>query len=244
VEPGLIEAMHAAESTHWWFRARRRILLSILNDELPEGARLLDVGCGTGYFLEAAQEYWDVYGLDFAEEAVAFCRGRGLTNVRQASVQALADLEGGSFDCVSFCDVIEHLDDDVGALGAAGRLLRPGGLCLVTVPAYQWLWSPRDDAHHHRRRYTRASLTRTILDAGLQSEFVTYFNSYLFPLAVVSRLIERVFKLTGSEQVHAPPGPINNLFERIFRHERHRLVGKPRRGFKAGLSVLAIATLK
>lgn len=244
MEPGLIEAMRASEASHWWFRARRRILLSILNDELPEGARLLDVGCGTGYFLEAAQEYWDVHGLDFAEEAVAFCRSRGLTNVRQASVQALADLEGRSFDCVSFCDVIEHLDDDVGALRAAESLLHPAGVVLVTVPAYQWLWSPRDDLHHHRRRYTKASLTSTIVEAGLQPEFVTYFNSHLFLLAAISRLVDRAFNLQGSEQVHPPPALINRLFEQVFGHERHRLSSTPRRGFMTGLSVLAIATLK
>ncbi len=242
MEPGLLEAIHAAEESHWWFRARRRILLAILRSRLPEAARLLDVGCGTGYLLEAAQEYWDVHGLDFAEEAVAFCRARGLISVRRASVETLAELEGRSFDCVSFCDVIEHLDDDIGALRAADSLLRPAGVVLVTVPAYQWLWSPRDVLHHHRRRYTKASLTRAIVDAGLQPEFVTYFNSYLFPLAAVSRLVDRALKLRGSEQVHPPPLLINRLFERVFGHESHRLSGVPRRGFIAGLSVLALAT--
>jgi SAM-dependent methyltransferase len=233
--------MHAAEASHWWFRSRRSILLTILRTRLPMGARLLDVGCGTGYFLEAAREHWEVHGLDFAEEAVEFCRRRGLATVRQASVQALAKLEGDSFDCVCFCDVIEHLDDDVGALDAAKNLLRPEGVVLITVPAFEWLWSPRDDVHHHRRRYTRSSLIYSLEAAGLQPEFVTYFNSYLFPFAVVTRLFDRIFKRTGSELVVPPTPAINRLFERIFHYERHRLSADPRRGFKVGLSVLALA---
>jgi SAM-dependent methyltransferase len=240
MQQGLLDRMLAVEEKHWWFSARRELLLALLHRWVPPGRRFLDVGCGTGFLLGRARETWEVWGLDPAPEAVAFCHARGITGVRQATV---ADLGGGTFpqvDAVGFFDVLEHLDDDVGALRGAAANLAEGGLVLATVPAYKWLWSAHDVAHHHRRRYTRESLGSALAAAGFTPLELGYYNTRLFPLAVVTRMIDKI-------RGHAPPGllpvpsaPVNNALRAIFASERSRLAGPRPRPFRYGLSVVAV----
>ena len=115
---------------------------------------------------------------------MAFCRERGLARVVQGGIEDAERLLPGGFDAVTLLDVVEHLDDDVAALRTAGRLLRPGGTLLVTVPAYQWLWSGHDVVNQHRRRYTSGRLRSALSAAGIAEARVTYFNGLLLPLAV------------------------------------------------------------
>jgi len=117
-------------------------------------------------------------------------------------------------------DVVEHIEDDVAALKGMASLLRPGGKILIAVPAHQWLWSAHDVVNHHHRRYSKASLVKAIAAAGLAPRKLTYFNSLLFPLAAAARIAGR---LTGRDDSDdSPPAkPLNALFEKIFRLERH-----------------------
>lgn len=236
----LYPAIRRIENSHWWFRARRRLLLGLLERYLPPGSRLLDVGCGTGFFLEAAGR-WERFGVDPSEQAVAYCRERGLDGVRQAGVEALAALDLPPADAVTFFDVLEHLDDDRAALRAARVRLRPGGWVFATVPAYQWLWSRHDVHHHHRRRYTAGRLAAAFADAGLEPVHVGYFNARLFPVAVGVRAMQR---LTGRDHGtdHDLPSPVLNRFlERTFEGEGRRLHRTPTRTYPFGLSVLGVA---
>jgi len=241
MQPGLLERMLAVEQNHWWMRARQEILLALLRRWVPAGGRVLDVGCGTGFLAAAASKEWEVWGLDPAPEAVAFCRARGLHRVQQASV---ADLGTGMFpacDAVCFFDVLEHLDDDLAALRGAVRNLAKGGRVLVSVPAYAWLWSSHDLTHHHRRRYTRSSLQNAFEAAGLVPVILGYFNTRLFPIAAASRLWNRWTRAQpGSVLLPLPPAPVNALLRRVFASEAHRLSGPTPRPFRYGLSVLAV----
>lgn len=236
----VLPAIRRLETSHWWFRARLELIEAITTDRLPAGARLLDIGCGTGQFLDRVRSRLDGWGLDPSPDAVAYCRERGLVHVSQGSIEHLADAVPGSFDAVTMWDVLEHVADDHAALVAAHSVLRPGGAIILSVPAHRWLWSPHDTLHHHYRRYSRGELERRLHGARFQIQNLVYFNAYLLPLAMAERLMSAV--LGRSPAMRAPPAFFNERFYRVFKAERRRLTGPSMKGFPLGLSLLAFAT--
>jgi SAM-dependent methyltransferase len=145
-----------------------------------------------------------------------------------------------SFDLAVSLDVIEHLEDDLGALRELRRVVAPGGALLVTVPAYQWLWSGHDEINHHHRRYTRRSLRHAAEQAGWNQTRTTYFNSLLLPVAIVLRVLERFSTKTteSSLDLWVPPAPLNWLLERPLALEAALIARNGR--IPAGLSLLAV----
>jgi SAM-dependent methyltransferase len=241
MQHGLLDRMLEVEEKHWWFSARRELLLALLRHWVPSGRRLLDVGCGTGFLLGAAREDWEVWGLDPAPEAVEFCHARGLTHVVQGTVSDLGTGKFPAADAICFFDVLEHLVDDVGALRGAASNLAADGLVLATVPAYRWLWTAHDTEHHHFRRYTTDRLGAAFREAGLAPLQLGYFNTRLFPLALAARMIDRIRGHQSSGRLlPVPAAPINKTLRRIFASERNRLAGPKPRPFRYGLSVVAV----
>ncbi len=229
------------EHQHWWFRARRELIARTVTRFVPDGAPFLDVGCGTGSLLERLGGAVEPWGLDPSAESVARGRAHGLRRLTEGDVDAIATLPQRHFAGVGFFDVLEHLDDDASALRLAFDALRPGGVVVATVPAFQWLWSRHDEVHQHRRRYRRAEMGARLADAGFVPELLTYYNARLFPLVATVRLVERAFGLHGDADTRVPPAPINRLLERIFLSEGGRLArATTTGGFSAGLSVLAV----
>jgi len=143
----------------------------------------------------------------------------------------------GWADAVLLLDVIEHLDDDVAALETARRALRPGGLLVITVPAYRWLWSGHDVALGHRRRYTTRGLSRVVERAGLSVVHASYFNTLLFPAVALTRAWKRLMG-DASHDLHRPAPAINRWLERVFALERHVV---PRVALPFGASLLLVA---
>lgn len=229
----------AVERSHWWFRARREILLGVVRGLAPAGAPVLDVGCGTGFFLEAISETHPSMGLDSAPVAVSMSQERGLKGVFMGSANDLSAVEGKQFSVVTLQDVIEHLDDDLGALKGAFGVLAPGGHIVVTVPAYPSLWSYHDERNQHRRRYRRRPLTALLRQAGFEPVHVSYFNCALLPLAWMARTWRRVSGRTPEDEFALPPGPVNELFRSVFQAERPILMRGGRLPW--GLSILAVA---
>jgi len=130
--------MHALEDNHWWFRGRRAVIWALVDRvDLPTKVRLLDAGCGTGRALGTAT------GVDPSPGAVAFCHERGLDDVHRAGLESLP-FSPDQFDLVLASDVLEHVPDDVGALSELRRVVSAGGILLMTVPAYQWMWTEHD----------------------------------------------------------------------------------------------------
>ncbi|WP_284351117.1 class I SAM-dependent methyltransferase [Roseisolibacter agri] len=229
------------EHQHWWFRARRELIARTVTRFVPDGAPFLDVGCGTGSLLERLGRAVEPWGLDPSAESVARGRARGLRRLTEGGVDAIATLPQRHFAGVGFFDVLEHLDDDAGALRLAFDALRPGGVVVATVPAFRWLWSRHDEVHQHRRRYRREELAARLTEAGFLPELLTYYNARLFPLVATVRLVERAFGLEADADTRVPPAPINRLLERVFLSERTRLArATTSGGFSAGLSVLAV----
>lgn len=238
----IYDRMAELDSRHCWYRARRRVLQALIarRISLPNDARLLEIGCGTGHNLAMLGSFGavDAVEMDPAAREVANQRFGG--DVRDARLPELIGIERGVYHLVAALDVIEHVEDDRAALTALAACLAPGGRILITVPAFPWLWSAHDVSNHHFRRYTRASLARAVADAGLTLEFSGWFNSILFPLAAVARLWDR---LTGSQSSDdsLPAAPVNTLFESLFALERYALGRFP---LSPGVSIAAIVSVR
>jgi SAM-dependent methyltransferase len=237
VDPAYVAAHIEASPTHWWFRGRLAIIASCLRRALPQRAgRVLEVGCGTGDVLAVLGEFGETIGVEPHPELAAVARRRGL-DVRAGGLPGDLGVPAGWADVVLLLDVIEHLDDDLAALGAARRLLTPGGLLVVTVPAYAWLWSGHDVQLGHRRRYTAQALARLAAAAGFRVERLTHFNTLLFPAVVLRRLWKRVRRDARHDLDHTPPR-LNAWLERVFALERHLA---PRVSLPFGASLLMLA---
>lgn len=229
----------AAEEGHWWYRGRRRVLRAALRSlDLPANPRLLDAGCGSGRNMVELRAFGQVFGLEPSEISASAARRRGVGQVAEGSLMA-APFESGSFDGATALDVIEHIEDDRGALRELRRIVRPGGFLVVTVPAYQWLWSEHDELNHHCRRYTRRSLLAVAESSGWRTVRSTYFNSTLLPVAVASRLLERARRNTSRRsEFERTPTWMNPVLEQPMRVEA-MLIGAGIR-LPVGLSVLGL----
>jgi SAM-dependent methyltransferase len=231
---------HQAEDRHWWYRGRRTVLEGVIAGmRLPARARILDAGCGSGRNMLELARHGTVTGIEVSETSVCLARARGVGEVVAGSVLEMP-FAADSFDLAVTLDVIEHLEDDLGALRELRRTVAPGGSLLVTVPAYPWLWSGHDEINHHYRRYTRNSLQRVAEQAGWEQVRTTNFNSLLLPAAIILRVLDRLSTKTteSSLDLWVPPAPLNWLLERPLAFEAALITRGGR--IPAGLSLLAV----
>lgn len=236
MEEQVYQELYELEDAHWWFRGRRSVIHALLaRAELPEQARILDAGCGTGRNLVELGALGEATGVDPSPDAIEFCRRRGLSSVAQAGLEALPFADG-SFDLVVATDVIEHIDDDRGALTELRRVAAGDGWLLLTVPAYMWLWSQHDESHHHRRRYTLRELRGRAESAGWRPAAASYFNTALLaPIAAVRTLTRRQAPRDGRSDYQLTEGPLNAVLSLPMRGEAALI----RRGARlpAGVSI-------
>jgi 2-polyprenyl-3-methyl-5-hydroxy-6-metoxy-1,4-benzoquinol methylase len=238
----IYDRMAEHDATHWWYRARRDVLASIIRRKvsLPPVARILEIGCGTGHNLAMLGGFGDVDAIEIDDHSRQIASGRLGRDVGAAPLPALDGVAHQSYDLVAILDVLEHVEDDRAALKAIARRLRPRGTILITVPQYPWMWSGHDVANHHFRRYTKATLRRAVTDAGLEMTMLASFNSLLFPLAAADRIIARVTGRQGSDDA-LPPARVNMLFEKVFGFERY-LVGRV--PMPPGVSLVALVSAR
>ncbi len=232
------DRMAELDTRHWWYRARRDVLASLIARRIapPAGARILEVGCGTGHNLPMLGTFGTVDAVELDPVAREKASQRLGKPVMDARLPELAGIETGAYDLVASLDVVEHVEDDGAALKALAACLKPGGKLIITVPAFPFLWSAHDVTNHHHRRYTRATLRTAIDKAGLKTEFMGWFNSLLFPLAVADRMWGKMTGREGSDDA-LPPAPVNALFETIFGLERYALGALP---LPPGVSLAAV----
>jgi 2-polyprenyl-3-methyl-5-hydroxy-6-metoxy-1,4-benzoquinol methylase len=172
---------------HWWWRVREQILIDKIG-RLMAGAgdvRILDVGCGAGLFFDALARFGHVEGI----ESDAASAGR---NEAWRSRIAIGELDASytptaPFDLILMLDVLEHVPDAGALVERAASILKPHGRILITVPAFEWLWTAHDDMNHHLKRYTAGGLRQMIRDAGL----VAIDTHYMFQSLVIPKLIVR-----------------------------------------------------
>lgn len=231
------------EATHWWFVARRQLVLLQVRRAVAEvgslgrAPRLLDYGCGTGFALTFLADFGDVYGGDVGPDALReFQRSH-----RFPLLDLNADLEPyyGTFDVLTALDVLEHIDDDVDGLRRMERLVSPRGQIILTVPAYPWLWGGEDVISQHKRRYTKRALVRACRAAGLDVLYMSYFNILTLPAMATVVWTRRLTSPRWAEQSNLDAGPrrLNGFLRRLTEFEA-RLVGSERIPLPAGTGLV------
>jgi len=230
--------------SYWWLAGKYRIIDDVVGRSLSPAARerrVLDLGCGPGNLLDYLAPHGRIHGSDFSSDALRFCSNRGYRRLFRADFHSLPVL-ADSFDLVTCIDVIEHLEDDRRALGELRRILRPGGVLVVTVPAFQALWGDHDTLYGHYRRYTTGEVREKLTEAGFEVGKLTYFEPLFFvPLWIYRNLKKLMVKEGGIEKRDdfvALPGPINALLTQVIAAERFalRVVSLP-----FGVTLLAVA---
>src|ERR1043166_7165424 len=222
----LYQDIYASDLTHWWFRARRRIVASLLRRFAPPARRLrtADIGCGMGGSFDMLAEFGWVVGAEMSPMALSYCRSRTDKPLLAAALPRLP-FHDASFDIVTVLDVIEHIDDDHGAVRELWRICKPGGLLVVTVPALQWLWSEHDDINEHKRRYHRAQLRACLGQGSVEFLKLSYMNTVLAPPLMAVRLLKNLARRGRppsrplQSDVSEPPPLVNRTLERLFASE-------------------------
>ncbi len=229
---------------HWWFVVRRDIILGMIGRMIakPSEQAILDFGCNHGYMVGLLQERgYDAYGVDVSSDAIEFGSFRGIKNLAlyaPAVYNPAKDVfPSKKFAIVMALDVIEHIKDDRGALELIRSKLAPGGKAIIMVPAYMWMWGVQDKIAHHERRYTALRLAAVAASAGLKVEYMSYFNTLLFPPIAIVRLINKIIPARRTSDFDGSMSSFNSLFRFIFGLERHILRYVR---FPFGVSILAV----
>lgn len=238
---GHLSEMRDLEDHYWWFIARRRLAVALLDDASTDTARLLDAGCGAGALLAELAARGHAVGIDVAAPAIAITARRGPYALAQADARDLP-FQAGVFDAVMLCDVLEHIDDDARALMEAARVLRPGGVVIMTLPALNLLWSDHDEALGHHRRYHPADVSRMLRAAQLSVEKTSFGLFFLFPIALILRPLQRLFarrrKRPPETGIIRVPGFLNRLLIGLMDVENALI---RRINLPVGISLAAVA---
>jgi SAM-dependent methyltransferase len=238
-----MRAMLNTDDRHWWFRGRRRIIRAELDRlTLRAGTEILDAGCGSGRNMQELVDYGRVSGIELSEQAAAVARTRNIGEVKVGQVEHLP-WPSKSFDLVICLDVVEHTPDDRVTFAELFRVCRPGGHLLVTVPAYEALWSRHDELSRHYRRYSRRTLARAATSAGWELERMTPFNSLLLGPAAAMRLFQRLRQtadgdVEGAGDLDIGPEWLNPVLEWPMRIEARWLATG--HSLPMGLSLLSV----
>lgn len=238
MEADYYSRMADIQTRHWWYEGRRQILASVISRlDLPASARVLEAGCGTGANIAILQQFGAVEAFEPFEFARNYAADLTGLNIKDGALPAPIPFDQ-SFDLVCAFDVIEHIDDDTGSVKALCDITKDNGHAVFTVPAYQFMWSNHDEINHHKRRYTKPQLEQVLRDAGYEVEFISYYNMFLFPLAVAVRLGKKLFGLADKPDEEMPRSEfVNQTLLEMFTWEKTLLkhISLP-----FGLSLIAV----
>jgi SAM-dependent methyltransferase len=187
------------------------------------GEEILEIGSGAGGNIQLLSTFGDLEVTDMEFQAINFCQEIALKHkiditFSQGDFYTNYSLKSPqSFSVICLFDVLEHIENEMETLDICFKLLTENGKLLITVPAYQWLWSAHDEYLHHVRRYSKAQLIKLIEKSGFRIIDSGYFNSILFPLAI----LERLFKNNASKKIKVPSKFLNLFLLKIFTFESH-----------------------
>ena len=245
------------ESVHWWFVHRRRLVAALIDGRVGEAAgrapRALDVGCGSGGNLEwLRRSGWFAVGVDRSALALELARAsHPHAVVLRAGAQGLSDcFRPASFSLVTVFNVLYHrwVTSEAEVLAAARRVLEPGGLLVLTEPAFGFLRRRHDDVDLGARRYTRSELVRRVEGAGFAVLRSSYFNALAFGPALVLAGLDRLRPRRGSgrgdeetAEIAVPPPLINRTLLALCTLERMWIATVGRLPLGVGVIILARA---
>jgi SAM-dependent methyltransferase len=199
--------MFKTENEHWWYKSLRRNIFVTTRPYIQQNKRgylpqtnlILDAGCGTGANLVEFGQNGYAVGLDFAPEALSFCKQRGLSRLLRGSVMVLP-LKSDRFDIIYSIDVLYHrwVTDDVLAMKEYHRVLKPGGLLVLNIPCFNFLTSTHDEAIYTARRYREKEIILKLHNAGFVIERIICWNTILFPIITVIRLIKKWLRFSAA----------------------------------------------
>ena|SRR2546426_2587635 len=221
MNPEEYQKLELLDAKHWYYTGKRKLVLRWLRRyiQLKKDDLFVDVGCGMGNLLSEVEGHCRLVGIDCSRESICRARSRIASiggHLLRARIEELP-LASGSAIAITVLDVLEHLDNDNSGLKEVIRVVRPGGIIIITVPALRWLWSDWDDALHHRRRYTKRELIRLCGLGNVEVLFCSYFNSIMLPVIFLVRLLRRVL---GRRALRAedrmPPRMLNGLLRAIM----------------------------
>lgn len=244
--------MDEVEGSHWWFVGRRAILETFLRQIVNRSEfrlqtadadksvraplRILDVGCGTGANLEMLSQFGEPEGVDVSDDALEFCRKKGL-KVQKGLAETLPFADE-AFDLTTALDVVEHLDDDIAGLKEMFRVTKMGGYSLIFVPAFMWLWGVQDDISNHRIRYTKSQIVERLEKAGYTIERATYANWTFFAPILAGRTLMKLTGIKPESENNVNISALNGVFGKLFSSERFWLKNL---NFPFGVSIVVVA---
>lgn len=215
----------AVEARSFWCRTRNRVLKQVFA-RFTDRSRPLDVleiGCGIGGVIGALRELPNLRltGSEIYIQGLRYARGK-MPGVDFIQMDATDIPFHDAYDVVGAFDVLEHIDQDELVMRQVRQALRPGGLFIITVPQYQWMWSPLDELVHHKRRYSRTMLLGRLQQAGFEVAYTTSFVTALFPLMAASRWLDRGKPVAADATAEfadrvSLPGPVNTVFDWVMR---------------------------
>jgi len=211
VNPGEYTKMFELEDRYWWFVGRRQLALSLLESHVgKEKPDVLDLGCGTGVVLRELSSWAKPVGLDMSDLALGYCQKRSLDRLIIGDGAQLP-IQDQQIDAIIGLDIFEHIEDDKAAFAEAYRVLRPGGVLVLSVPAFMSLWGPHDVALMHFRRYRVSEVRRRLEEAGFEVQRASYSVFFLFPIVVLWRLVEKRKKGPAKASLVSVPGFVNKI---------------------------------
>ena len=226
----LISDHFEKEEGYWWHVSKREMVLSSIGRLLGNGnnpLKILDVGCGTGFLTKRLEDYGTVIGVDSSEESLHYGRKRGVSNICRLHLSSHPlPFRDEAFHLILALDILEHLEDDRVALAELRRVMKRGSFLLLTVPAFQWIWSGWDEVLGHRRRYSLGEISRRISSAGFRMQMMSYIFCFIFPLAVLVRFVKDfIYRIRGEYSSDFVPLPrfINNMLIGLGRWEMSML---------------------
>lgn len=216
MEKDIYKLNYEIEQEMWWFKARKNIIEKLfVNNILPSKPQnLLDFGAGSGLISSMLSKYTKVTAVDKFEETQKY-------NHFPISLADLSDFPAAHFDVITAFDSLEHCENDKDILKEFYRILKPGGFVLITVPAFQSLWSYHDEIHHHFRRYNRNEIINKFKEHSIVPLKSSYFNFFLFPVFVVGVLVTRLIRILSGKPMDTTNKTsfINSILYSIFNIE-------------------------
>jgi len=231
------------ESFHWWFVVRKRLLERLLHSlDIPQESPVLDIGCGTGSNLGVLGSVglYKAVGLDHSLHALSLAKKKVNLPFVSGDINSLP-IQSNSIGLIIAMDIVEHIDNDLNAILELFQVLRNGGILILTVPAFKFLWGLQDVVTGHKRRYSKREITDKLRKAGFDILKSSHFNFFLFfPILIARRMVHLLgLKIKSENEINLPW--INFFLKAIFSLELYALKYF---SFPFGISIFCIAQKK